>query len=99
MTHKVATEKRIENQIKTHLREIGAYVIKHHGNQFSQAGVPDLLVCYMGRFIGVEVKAPDGKPSDLQLYNIEQIKKAGGIAFLADNLQTVIDEFGKVKHV
>ena len=28
------------------------------------------------------MKAPTGKPSELQLWNIEQIKKAGGIAMV-----------------
>jgi hypothetical protein len=32
--------------------------------------------------VAVEVKAKNGKPSELQLYNIEQIKKAGGIALV-----------------
>ena len=91
----MATEKRIENEIKKYLRSINAYVIKHHGNAFSQVGVPDLLVCHRGKFYGIEVKAPDGEPTELQLYNIKQIIKAGGEAFVADNLQTVKDVFEK----
>lgn len=85
----MALEKKIENKIKAHLKSIGAYVIKHHGNKFSQVGVPDLLVCYKGRFIGIEVKTPDGKPTALQLHNIEEIQKSGGVAFIADNLEIV----------
>ena len=44
--------------------------------------MPDLLVCAGGRFIGVELKGPRGKPSPLQLYNIERIQRAGGIAMV-----------------
>lgn len=91
----MANEKGIENDIKKYLRSIGAYVVKHHGNAFSQVGVPDLLVCYRGKFYGIEVKDPDGEPTELQLYNIKQIIKAGGIAFVADNLQIVKDVFEK----
>ena len=32
--------------------------------------------------MAIEVKAANGKPSELQLYNIEAIKKAGGIAIV-----------------
>jgi Holliday junction resolvase len=92
----MAQEKKIESQIKGHLRWIGAYVVKHHGSRFSQAGVPDLLVCYKGRFIGIEVKAPDGKPSELQLHHIEQIKKAGGIGFITDNLKETRDKLNAI---
>jgi hypothetical protein len=39
-------------------------------------------VCCNGHFLGVELKAPNGKPSELQLWNIEKIKEAGGIAMV-----------------
>lgn len=41
-----------------------------------------MLVCVNGFFIGVEVKAKNGKPSELQLYNIVNIRDAGGFAFV-----------------
>ena len=82
-------EKSIENKIKSYLRTIGAYCVKYHGNQFSQVGVPDLLVCYKGRFLGIEIKNETGKTSPLQDVNIEQIKQAGGISFVARSLEDV----------
>ena len=71
-----------ENKIKTYLKSIGAYFIKTHGDRFSKIGVPDLIVCYKGLFIGIELKAPNGKPSELQLYNLREIEKSGGISYL-----------------
>ena len=85
----MATEKKVENNIKGYLREKGAYVVKHHGSIYSQVGVPDLLVCFKGRFYGIEVKAPGESPSPLQLENIKRIKDSGGIAFVTDNLEEV----------
>ena len=35
-----------------------------------------------GYFVGIEVKGPNGKPSELQLYNINKIRKAGGFAMV-----------------
>lgn len=42
--------------------------VKYHGNEYSEAGVSDLLCCLDGVFIAAEVKAPEnykvkGQPS------------------------------------
>lgn len=88
-------EKNIENKIKAYLKSIGAYYIKYHGNKFSQVGVPDILACYKGRFIGIEVKNETGKTSPLQDVNLQQIKAAGGISIVArcvEDVRAVIDK-------
>lgn len=82
-------EKNIENQIKSYLRSKGAYYFKHHGNQYSQVGVPDIIVCYKGHFLGIEVKNETGKTSPLQDINLEMINKNGGYGFVARNLEDV----------
>ena len=75
-------EKLYENKIKAYLKSIGAYFIKTHGDRFSRVGTPDIIACVNGHFVAVEVKAENGKPSDLPLYHLEQIRKAGGHSFL-----------------
>lgn len=88
-------EKNIENKIKTYLRSKGAYCVKYHGNQFSQVGVPDLLVCYKGKFLGIEIKNETGKTSPLQDHNIVEIRRAGGVSFVArsvEDVRAVIDK-------
>lgn len=79
----MAAEKQFENKIKSYLKSKGAWFIKYWaGAQFTKSGIPDLLVCYKGKFIAIEVKAENGHPSELQLYNIRKIEEAGGKAFL-----------------
>lgn len=79
----MASEKNFENRVKKFLKEQDAYFVKYWGGgNFTRSGVPDLLVCCKGRFMGLEIKAENGKPSELQLHHIEQIRKAGGIAFI-----------------
>lgn len=75
-------EKIYENKIKKMLKDNGAYFVKFFANSYTRAGVPDILACVNSYFVAIEVKAEDGKPSELQLYNIEQIRKAGGFAFV-----------------
>lgn len=82
-------EKIIENKIKAYLKSIGAYYVKYFGNSYSQVGVPDILACYKGRFIGIEVKNETGKTSKLQDLNILAIQKAGGISFVARSVEEV----------
>lgn len=83
------TEKQIENKIKHLLAIRGAYYFKHFGCKFSKAGVPDIIACLNGRFIGIEVKRKDGRLSDLQKIHLDQIKNAGGIGIVARSVEEV----------
>lgn len=78
----MAGEKSFENKIKSYLTSKGCYIIKTHGDRFSKVGTPDLLICCNGHFIGAEIKAVNGVPSELQLYHLRQIIGAGGIGVL-----------------
>lgn len=83
------TEKQIENQIKKWLDKQGYWWMKVHGDLFQKSGVPDILACINGRFVGIEVKRPGGRLSELQKYNIEHIRAAGGVAFVATSVDEV----------
>ena len=71
-------EKQFENKVKTFLNDQGCWILKTWSNGIQREGIPDLLICCNGYFLGVELKAENGKPSELQLWNIEEIRKAGG---------------------
>ncbi len=79
----MAQEKNFENRVKEFLKDMGCWQLKYWGGAvFTKSGIPDLLVCCKGAFIAVELKAPKGTPSDLQIYNLRQIDNAGGYAVL-----------------
>jgi hypothetical protein len=78
----IASEKLFENKIKSYLLKQGCYLIKTHGDRFSKVGTPDLLICCDGYFIGAEIKAENGVPSELQLYHLQQINKSNGFGVL-----------------
>lgn len=75
-------EKEFENKVKAFLKDQGCWVLKTWSNGVQRKGVPDLLVCCNGYFLGVELKAENGHPSELQLWNIEKIHEAGGFAIV-----------------
>lgn len=79
----MAAEKSFEKEVKSFLKEYDCWLIKYWGGgEFTKSGVPDLLVCCNGYFLGVELKAANGKPSKLQQWNIQQIREAGGIGII-----------------
>lgn len=79
----MAAEKNFENKVKKFLEEKNCWFIKYWaGAAYTKTGIPDILVCCKGHFLGVEIKAPKGKPSALQLYNLKKIDEAGGFAVL-----------------
>lgn len=94
----MAEEKRFENKLKDWFGEVGIYPagfpsqkMKAHqigwyfkvwGGGFQKAGIPDIISNINGRFFGIELKGPKGKPSDLQIKNLKMIDDAGGYAVL-----------------
>lgn len=87
----MGTEKNFETRIKTFLKDQGCWYVKYWSGatqtkegmkKFTKDGVPDILCCFQGFFLGIEVKAPKGKPSRLQIYNLKKIDEAGGFSFL-----------------
>lgn len=54
-------------------------------------GVPDIIGCISGHFFALELKRDEGKPSKLQEYNIELIKKAGGKACVIRTVKEALE--------
>jgi Holliday junction resolvase len=88
-------EKHIQKKIVDWLRIRGAYVVKV--SIASRSGVPDLLVCYKGLFIAIEVKDEAGRTTPLQDYNIESIIVSGGMAFVAKSVEEVERAFNHLE--
>src|SRR5689334_4693365 len=66
---------------------------KQHMMKFAQAGTSDITGCSKtGRFIAVECKISPNKPTELQELYLEEIRKRGGIAFVAYDLDDVLQQ-------
>lgn len=75
-------EKLFENKIKKWLSDHNCYNVKFFANAYTKKGVPDILASVNGYFVGIEVKAPTGTPSELQYYNVRKIRESGGFAYI-----------------
>lgn len=77
------SEADVQRRIQAQIRRAGGWVLKVHGNQYTPTGTPDLLACYQGKFIAIEVKQYGNKPSEVQLHSLDLIADAGGLTTVA----------------
>ena len=84
-------EKDIVAAIKRYLSTLGDDVFfwKEHGGPYGVSGVPDIICCYKGRFLGLECKLPGGRLTKLQKRTIEKINRAGGVACRVESVEDV----------
>ena len=85
----MANESAFVVKIKQYLKSRGAYCEKIWGGGFQSAGIPDVIGCYRGRFIGIKAKVGNNKPSEIQKAKIKMIQKAGGYASVVWSLEEV----------
>lgn len=80
----------IVRSILKHLKSLdGCFCWKEHGGPYGTSGIPDIICCYRGRFLGFEVKTETGKPTRLQQAVIRKINRAGGTALIVRSLEDV----------
>jgi len=83
-------EKDITAAIMRYLKTVPhCFYFKEHGGQYGTAGLPDLILCYRGRFVAFEVKTLSGRPSKLQEITIAKIKAAKGEACIVRSVEEV----------
>ena len=56
-------------------------------------GVSDVLACWRGRFIAIEVKIGKDRLSNEQIGFIRNIQHVGGIAFIARDYDTFVSDW------
>ena len=84
-------ERDIVAAIKRYLASLGSDVFfwKEHGGPYGTSGVPDIICCYKGRFLGLEAKLPGGRLTELQKRALDKINRAGGIARRVESVDDV----------
>ena len=77
-------EKKVKQQVVKLFKDRGCYWFFPVASGFGSAGIPDVVCCYKGKFIGVECKAPATahRVTALQQKNLTDIKNNGGYALV-----------------
>ena len=57
--------------------------------RFNRPGIPDLIACYRGRFIGIELKSRRGKLRPAQACELQAIGRSGGAYVVARSVADV----------
>lgn len=90
-------EARISSAIMAALRARGIFCFKVHGSAEQMTGLPDILACVEGLFVGFETKMPDKRQnvSPRQVIVHEAIEASQGIAVVVCGVKEamgIVDE-------
>jgi hypothetical protein len=94
--HMAATpEKRVKDKCVELIKNFNAYHFFPPANGMGRAGIPDIVVCFKGKFLGIECKAGANKTTALQERELAAIQRAGGSAMVIreDTLEFLRDWF------
>lgn len=80
---------KVERYLKTYRER--AWFVKTAGNAAQRSGIPDILICIDGNFIGLELKREDGsgRPSKQQEIECSKIQKAGGYSLISNDFTEI----------
>ena len=86
-------EGEIKDQVRKVLDEMGAYYFFPAANGYGRTGIPDVIACVGGHFVGIECKAGSKQPTALQQRELDNIEEAEGTGILvnADNIDILKD--------
>ena len=83
-------EAKVKRKVAAVLKECRAYYFYPATGGYGKSGVPDIVACYHGMFLGIECKAGDKTATPLQQKNLDDISKHGGLALVIN--ENNIDE-------
>lgn len=71
-------EKKVKDKCVKLLKANGVYYFFPATHGFGRSGVPDIICCANGKFLGIECKAGNNQPTALQEKEMQSIRDAGG---------------------
>lgn len=92
-------EARISRAILKAFRIAGIYCFKVHGSEYMVAGLPDIIACVDGIFVGFEVKVPGKRhnTSEVQKRQHQLIKGAKGYSFVVCSVGEAMVQVGRIR--
>jgi Holliday junction resolvase len=77
-------EKKVKDAVTKILKEYNAYYFYPATGGFGRSGVPDIVACFNGYFIGIECKAGNNTTTALQDRELAKIEFSGGIPMVVN---------------
>jgi Holliday junction resolvase len=87
------TEAEITKKAVKALRKRGHFAVKIHGGPSQPAGLPDIVACVCGHFVGIEMKAPgkEANVTERQKKKLRDIKAAKGVTSVETSVEGVVN--------
>jgi hypothetical protein len=77
-------EAKVKKKVVDVLKKNNAYYFFPATGGYGRSGVPDIVCCYRGIFIGIECKAGSNKPTALQEAEMQKISNAQGFVLVVN---------------
>lgn len=93
-------ESKLSRDIMDALRKEGVFCFKVHGSEYMMVGLPDIVACCDGQFIGLETKNPGSERQfkKAQALRQSQIRNAGGVAEMVTSVEQALTVIRRVRH-
>jgi hypothetical protein len=89
-------EKKVKDSCVKLIKSYDAYYFYPVMTGFGRSGIPDIICCVSGKFLAIECKAGDNKPTALQERELQKITEAGGVSLVINEANlTMLDEILK----
>lgn len=88
-------EAKVKKAVREFLKSRGVWYYQPVQNGMGQVGIPDFICCFRGTLVAIETKAPGnikGVTANQQRV-IDEIKASGGLALVADSVDSLIPVF------
>jgi len=88
----------LSRMILSFLRERGAWAFRVHGSPLLNEGIPDILACYRGKFLALEVNRTDRRLSKLRKIELVRLFRAGGVSavvYSVADVQRLLDKIAE----
>jgi VRR-NUC domain len=86
-------EAKVKKAVKAWLIERGVWFFMPVPTGRGVIGIPDFICCWNGVFIAIETKSESGRLTPAQKGNIEDIRRAGGIALVIRSAAELEEHF------
>lgn len=77
-------EAKVKKKVVDVLKKNNAYYFFPATGGYGRSGVPDIVCCYRGIFIGIECKAGSNRPTALQESEMQKIREAQGFVLVVN---------------
>jgi hypothetical protein len=94
-------EAKVKKKVVDVIKKNSAYYFFPATGGYGRSGVPDIVCCYRGIFVGIECKAGSNKPTALQEAEMQKIRNSDGFTLVIneDNINEVEELFDAIKRI